>query len=92
MWAALKAKIHEMFPELTLATDDFLDRLNLEEKIQKAWEALPEDLPRWLIDSLPDRLRAIVAADTKYQYTEGGLLFSIVFRTVSSLTRGAFEF
>ena len=69
-WYALKKLVLKMFPEImNCSGESEEDRANLEEALKVAWEALPNSLFESLIESMPRRIEACIAANgwhTKY--------------------------
>ena len=59
-----------MFPDIINTTGETeQDRINVEEALSKAWDALPESLSESLIESMPRRVKAYIEANgwhTKY--------------------------
>ena len=59
-----------MFPEImNCSGESEEDRANLEEALKVAWEALPKSFFESLIESMPQRIEACIAANgwhTKY--------------------------
>jgi hypothetical protein len=69
IWKALKNKIFELYPKLSLHGCSKIDWTQFHEAIQKAWEALDQGVIDRLIDSMPCRLAAVRQARgwyTKY--------------------------
>jgi transposase len=69
LWWALKKKICELHPELESQGLREVDREAFIEAAQEAWQALPQDLMKTLIDSMPRRINAVIKArgwQTKY--------------------------
>lgn len=69
LWAIMKAKIYELYPELEHApdTEDTLARLI--EAAKEAWQAIDERILQHLSNTMPHRVQAVLAADgwyTKY--------------------------
>jgi hypothetical protein len=69
-WHALKVLAPKMFPDVMNGTRDTEEaRKNIEECLQAAWKALSDDLFESLIESMPRRVAACIAAEgwhTKY--------------------------
>lgn len=66
VWKALKLELLKRFPDLNELKNNELHRAKLIECIEIAWEAIPQSTITSLIDSLPDRLRAVIAARGYY--------------------------
>jgi hypothetical protein len=66
MWAALKRKLYRLYPHIRNLNNNEADRAELIRCLELAWEALPPELPRRLIESLPRRLRAVRRARGYY--------------------------
>jgi transposase len=69
LWAVIKAKIYELYPELGHApdTEDILALLIKATK--EAWQAINEKILKHLSNTMPHRVQAILAANgwyTKY--------------------------
>jgi hypothetical protein len=69
-WHALKVLALKMFPDVMNGKGDTEEaRKNIEECLQAAWKALSNDLFESLIESMPRRVAACIAAEgwhTKY--------------------------
>jgi transposase len=69
-WWALKKKVIELFPHLLTAVGNGeQDRIELEEALKNAWSELPNSLFESLVESMPRRVLACIAAKgwhTKY--------------------------
>ena len=70
IWYALKALALKMFPDVMNGSGDTeAHRTNIEQCLQAAWNALPDSLFESLIESMPRRMEACIAAKglhTKY--------------------------
>jgi transposase len=66
LWALLKAKIYEKYPELEHApdTEDTLDRLI--EAAKEAWHAIRPSILENLSRTMPHRIQAVITADGWY--------------------------
>jgi len=69
LWWALKRKVHELHPELDTQGNTEEARVNLCKACIEAWGLLEESLMRSLVESMEDRIAAVIAAQgwqTKY--------------------------
>ena len=67
IWKALKGKLLELFPGLYFLTNNKASIEKLKEYLKIAWNSIPRDLIRRLIESLPRRLAAVIR--TRGYYT-----------------------
>src|SRR5262249_15042686 len=68
-WALLKRAIRRKYPHLRHLKDNELDRAEFIECAKVAWAEIPQGALRGLIESMPNRLRAVIGARgwyTKY--------------------------
>ena len=69
-WWELKKRVFEMFPEvMALTGKSEEDRQRLESCLQAAWDTIPQEFFDALIESMPRRIEACIAANgwhTKY--------------------------
>lgn len=61
-WALMKRKMHALFPDFRDLKNNEEDRARFEACAKAAWEAIPQDQIRGLLESLPRRLRAVICA------------------------------
>lgn len=69
LWALLKAKIYDLYPELLDMPNNNYTLEILVDAAQEAWDLLDQDILANLSDSMPRRVRAIIEVDgwyTKY--------------------------
>lgn len=69
LWAVMKAKIYELYPELEHAPDNEETLQLLIQAAKEAWHLIDERVLQHLSDTMPHRVQAIIAADgwfTKY--------------------------
>jgi hypothetical protein len=59
-WALLKRKLRSLFPDLRDLKNNEADRARFEACAKAAWDAIPQDQIRGLLESLPRRLRAVI--------------------------------
>ena len=59
LWAILKAKLNDMYPDLEDEPKGEAERRRFIECAQAAWRAIPQDTIRKLFDSMPRRLAAV---------------------------------
>ena len=67
--ALMKAIIYECYPELEKAPDNEETLEHLIEAAKEAWHAINEHVLRYLCESMPHRVQAVLTADgwyTKY--------------------------
>lgn len=62
LWALMKAKIYERYPELEKAPDTEETRFQLIEAAKEAWHAIDDRVLQNLCNTMPHRVQAILAA------------------------------
>lgn len=68
-WACLKRNMYRMFPNSYALRDNEVDLVEFQRMVRAAWEAIPQATLDRLMDSIPNRLRAVHRARgwyTKY--------------------------
>ena len=69
LWALLKYKVYELYPELEYAPNNQETFNQLVEAAKEAWHLIDERILRHLCESMPHRVQAVLIADgwyTKY--------------------------
>lgn len=66
LWALLKAKVYELYPELERAPDTEETLQQLIEAAKEAWQAIDERVLRTLCYTMPHWVQAILRADGWY--------------------------
>ena len=70
VWKKLKKWVHEHHPELeTMTGDNVVIKQRMLEALQEGWDALPQDFLDKLVESMEDRVKALLKAEgwhTKY--------------------------
>lgn len=66
VWKALKDILIQRYPSISDLTNCEADIAKMKGWLQEAWRAIPQDLIRRLIESLPRRLRAVIRARGYY--------------------------
>lgn len=69
VWNLLKRRLFQLFPHLFDLNRNLADGEEFKECLQKAWDSITQEEIRDLIDSIPRRLAAVIAAKgwyTKY--------------------------
>lgn len=66
VWRMMKDNLRRLYPEAFDLRRNELDIRVFKEKLTAAWEAIPQEKIRALIESLPQRLRAVIRAQGWY--------------------------
>lgn len=69
LWALMKEAIHDLYPELRTAPDTVATQLLLVAAAKEAWDKIEQRIHYRLIDTMPHRVAAVIAAEgwyTKY--------------------------
>lgn len=69
LWALMKAEIYRMYPDLAIAIDNKGTLARIIEAAKEAWHAINDAILQNLLDTMPHRVAAVIAAEgwyTKY--------------------------
>lgn len=68
IWVHMKRVLHKKYPDIVLMKDSKKVKLRLAEVLPQVWEEIPERYFEAMLDSMPDRVKAVI--DAKGWYTK----------------------